>query len=103
MPPLTTSDDSSPGITGNSKHQSPLGIDQLITKFGLPQGYKRLPWNEATSGQEVYLWSQHDGKPRPVGPHTVASVKNRYLQNKKGWKFRQYSEDLLVAVTPAKN
>ena len=81
-------------------------IEQLIGKYGLPAGYRRIKWDEVTNNQEVYIYgtSRLDDSgyqiPRArgvaYGPHTVHSKLKRIMKNKSNQSFYHYSEDLLV-------
>lgn len=74
-----------------------MAVGKLIETVGLPDGYKRLMWEDATDDQEVWIWGQHDGTPQAHGPHIVTSVRNKRLMNvKRGVSFMQYDECLLV-------
>ena len=80
----------------------PPTISQLIDKVGLPKGYKRIFWSDVVDGQVVWLWAQHDGKPRANGPFVVHNVTERRLVARNRITdlgprtFLQYNEDLLT-------
>jgi hypothetical protein len=73
-----------------------MTTEELITTYGLPEGFVRLPWAEATNGQTVYIYGTHAGRPRPYGPHTVHNATARTLENRNGHRFMHYPEALLI-------
>lgn len=82
-------------IYGQKMRMSP-SIDQLIDKYGLPPGFKRIAWSAVSVGQTVWVYGTHLGDGKAYGPHTVDNITERRLQNCKGRNFLEYQESLLV-------
>lgn len=85
-----------------------MAIDAVIAKYGLPPGYVRLPWRQATVGQQVYVYgTEYSVRVQypvglAVGPYVVLDASLRMLRNP--WAglcgFSVSEEALLVESVP---
>lgn len=73
-----------------------MHVEQLILKYGLPVGFRRVEWSEVQPGQTVFIYGTHRGVGMAYGPHTVVNPTDRTLKNKKGRQFFAMGDVLLV-------
>ena len=66
--------------------------------FTVPDGYRKLLWEDAKEGQKVFIIGTRGmGEfPFAYGPHTVVSAELRQLKNLEGRVFLQFGECLCV-------
>ncbi len=62
-----------------------------------PDGFAAVSWSDVEEGDTVYIIGTHEGKGVAHGPHTVHSIKDCKLRNKRGHTFSE-PHYLLVEV-----
>ena len=72
-----------------------MSIEKWFDQHGVCPGMKRIPWDEATIGSEVFVCGLRCGVTDAYGPHRVMA-KGKLISSSTGMIFLEPDETLLV-------